>query len=74
MRLLKRCLPVLVAVPLVLGGTSAVWAQSPCPSDPGPQGGGSKQCNGPNDNDGTGLPGPGPGFGEVFRLIGAGNK
>ena len=59
MRLLKRCLPLLVAAPLVLG-TSTAWATSPCPGT-GSTGGGSHGCNGPNDNGGSGLPGPGPG-------------
>jgi hypothetical protein len=77
MRLLKRSLPLLVAVPLVLG-TSTAWATSPCPA-PNPYNQsanqpGQKGCNGPNDNGGSGVPGPGPGFGELFRLIGAGNK
>jgi len=68
MRLLKRALPLLVAVPLLLG-TSTAYATSPCPS-PDPQNnpsnspaapGGQHGCSGPNDNGGSGLPGPGPG-------------
>jgi hypothetical protein len=59
MRLLKRTLPLLVAVPLLLG-TSTAYATSPCPGT-GDTGGGTHGCNGPNDNGGSGLPGPGPG-------------
>lgn len=60
MLLLKRSLPVLFALPLVLGaGTAFADVQ---PQDECNRGGGGAECQGPIDNGGSGLPGPGPGI------------
>jgi hypothetical protein len=56
MRLLKRTLPLILAVPLVLGSGSAFAEDDHCA-----RGGGGQECQGPIDNGGEGLPGPGPG-------------
>lgn len=57
MRLLKRSLPLILAVPLVLGtGTAFAADEDHCA-----RGGGGQECQGPVDNGGDGLPGMGPG-------------
>ena len=58
MRLLKRSLPLILAVPLVLGTTGTAFAEE----DKCLRGGGGQECQGPVDNGGEGLPGPGPGI------------
>ncbi len=60
MLLLKRSLPLLLAVPLVFGvGTAYAEGGS---EDHCARGGGGAECQGPIDNGGSGLPGPGPGI------------
>ena len=60
MRLLKRSLPLLMAVPLVFGAGTA-FAQVQPQENECNRGGGGAECQGPIDNGGSGLPGPGPG-------------
>jgi hypothetical protein len=58
MRLLKRSLPIILAMPLVLGtGTAFAETEDTCA-----RGGGGQECQGPVDNGGEGLPGMGPGI------------
>jgi hypothetical protein len=57
MRLLKRSLPLILAVPLVLGTAGSAFAEE----DHCARGGGGQECQGPVDNGGDGLPGIGPG-------------
>lgn len=58
MRLLKRSLPLILAMPLVLGtGTAFAGEENPCN-----RGGGGQECQGKGPNGGEGLPGPGPGI------------
>jgi hypothetical protein len=57
MRLLKRSLPLILAVPLVLGTGTAFAEEDTCA-----RGGGGQECQGPVDNGGDGLPGMGPGI------------
>ena len=61
MLLLKRSLPLILAVPLVFG-TGTAFAQSSGDDNPCARGGGGQECQGPLDNGGDGLPGPGPGI------------
>ena len=56
MRLLKRSLPLILAMPLVLGTGTAFAEENPCN-----RGGGGQECQGNVANQGDGLPGPGPG-------------
>jgi hypothetical protein len=58
MRLLKRSLPLILAVPLVLGTAGSAFAEE----DQCARGGGGQECQGPVDNGGDGLPGMGPGI------------
>ena len=58
MRLLKRTLPLILAVPIVLGTSTAFAAEE----DHCARGGGGQECQGPVDNGGDGLPGMGPGI------------
>jgi hypothetical protein len=58
MRLLKRSLPLILAVPLVLTTGTAFAAEE----DTCARGGGGQECQGPISNGGDGLPGPGPGI------------
>jgi hypothetical protein len=58
MRLLKRSLPLILAVPLVLGTAGSAFAEE----DQCARGGGGQECQGPITNGGDGLPGPGPGI------------
>ena len=58
MRLLKRSLPLVLALPLVLGTRHGVRRDE----DTCARGGGGQECQGPIDNGGDGLPGPGPGI------------
>jgi len=62
MLLLKRSLPVLLAVPLVVFGAGSAFAQSSGDDNPCARGGGGEECQGPLANGGEGLPGPGPGI------------
>jgi hypothetical protein len=58
MRLLKRTLPLILAVPIALGtGTAFAADEDHCA-----RGGGGQECQGPVDNGGDGLPGAGPGI------------
>lgn len=57
MRLLKRTLLLILAVPLALGTGTAFAEEDHCA-----RGGGGQECQGPVDNGGEGLPGPGPGL------------
>ena len=59
MRLLKRTLPLILAVPIVLGTGTAFAAEG---EDHCARGGGGQECQGPVDNGGDGLPGMGPGI------------
>lgn len=59
MRLLKRSLPLILAVPLVLGAAGSAFAVE---EDHCARGGGGQECQGPINNGGEGLPGPGPGI------------
>jgi hypothetical protein len=59
MRLLKRSLPLILAVPLVLGTTGTAFAEQ---EDHCARGGGGQECQGGTDNQGEGLPGIGPGI------------
>ena len=58
MRLLKRSLPLVLALPLVLGTGTAFAAEE----DTCARGGGGQECQGGVDNQGEGLPGMGPGI------------
>ena len=59
MRLLKRSLPLVLALPLVLGTVGTAFAEG---EDTCARGGGGQECQGPVNNGGEGLPGPGPGL------------
>lgn len=60
MRLLKRSLPLILAMPLVLGtGTAFAYGDK---EDHCYRGGGGPECHGTPPNNGDGLPGNGPGI------------
>ena len=62
MRLLKRSLPLILAVPLVLGTAGTAFAAYGDKEPHCYRGGGGPECHKTPPNNGDGLPGNGPGI------------